>query len=117
MRARALRGPIPEIRWVAHEEKREFVLMLAAPCPLLGTDVDGQALCTIHSIRPYNCRRFGCLRPDPRTEVYEICDDGRWGCKNLIDRVKSSRVARRTIELIQRRAQKWALKHGWDQNS
>lgn len=79
-----------------------FVAMKAGPCPLY---IFGG--CTIYPYRPYNCRRFVCLRPDPKSEPFEPSG------ANMMDRVKTSRPARRLAEKFQRKAQRWAVKHGW----
>jgi Fe-S-cluster containining protein len=79
-----------------------FVALKAAPCPLYW-----KGECTVYAVRPYNCRRFACLRPDPKAEPFE--PDGG----NLLKRVQQSRVALRMAKRIQNRAQVWALKMGW----
>jgi Fe-S-cluster containining protein len=79
-----------------------FVALKAKPCPLYVFKT-----CLVYEHRPYNCRRFACMRPDPKTEPFEA-DGG-----NLMARVKTSRVARRMAQTFQRRAQRWAVKHGW----
>lgn len=96
-------------RFVAAPES--FVQLQARPCPLLATDAEGKAVCTVYDVRPYSCRRFGCYRPDPATEPYEEGPDGE--CRNLVDRVYQSRAVRRAYALVQRRAQRWALRMGW----
>jgi Fe-S-cluster containining protein len=88
-----------------------FVALRARPCPLLETDAAGHAVCTVYDVRPYSCRRFGCYRPDPAREPYEEGPDGE--CRNLVDRVMQSRDVRRAYALQQRKAQRWALRHGW----
>lgn len=88
-----------------------FVALQARPCPLLETDAAGRAVCTVYDVRPYSCRRFGCYRPDPAREPYEEGPDGE--CVNLVDRVMQSRDVRRAYALQQRKAQRWALRHGW----
>lgn len=106
-----------------HEVDNKFIAWQAAPCPLLGKDNKGRDTCTIHEIRPYNCRRFGCLRPDPKVEPFEsaplspFLKYGNVGCVNLRERLLQSRVARRAYELIQRKAQRWAMNHGWSENA
>ncbi len=80
-----------------------FVALQAAPCPLY--DASAKA-CSVYPVRPYNCRRFVCLRPDVTAEPFEA--DG----SNMIDRVTSSRIARRIAEKFQRKAQRWA-RHAW----
>ncbi len=57
------------------------------------------------------------MRPDPKTEPFEPEDfdpgKGMYGSKNLSDRLVGSRVVRRLYSRIQRKAQRWALAHGW----
>jgi Fe-S-cluster containining protein len=79
-----------------------FVALKAGPCPLYAFKS-----CLVYAYRPYACRRFACMRPNVRTEPFEVSG------ANLMDRVKTSRVARRMAERIQRKAQVWADKHGW----
>lgn len=87
--------------------------MRALPCPLL----DASGGCSIYDIRPYNCRRFGCFRPDPKTEPFEedpnASSDGILSCLNFSERFAASRIVRRAAVALQRKAQKWALAHGW----
>lgn len=79
-----------------------FVALKAGPCPLYAFKS-----CLVYAYRPYNCRRFACMRPDPKSEPFEVSG------ANLMDRVKTSRVARRLASEIQRKAKRWADKHGW----
>lgn len=102
------------IRWQGHQNP-QFVILEAGPCPFLRNGNE----CAVHPIRPFNCRRFGCLRPDPPSEPLQMAPltpyvkYGEIGCSNLRDRLVHSRVARRIYELLQRKGQRWALKHGW----
>lgn len=84
-----------------------FISLKAGPCPLYDKNT-----CLVYDVRPYNCRRFACMRPDPATEPWAFTPTG--DCANLWDRIRTSRVARRLGTLIQRRAQKWAAANGWD---
>lgn len=93
-----------ETSWRDIDEK--FVALKAQPCPLYAFKG-----CVVYAVRPYSCRRFACMRPNPKKEPFE--QGGPLGCMNLSDRVSTSRVALRLAKLIQRRAQKWALRHGW----
>lgn len=88
-------------------EDPRFVALKAAPCPLFVFHT-----CLVYEHRPYNCRRFACMRPDPKAEPWAFTPEG--DCANLWDRLRVSRVARRLGTLIQRKAQKWARRHGWD---
>lgn len=87
-------------------ESPGFVALKAQPCPLF---VFGG--CLVYHSRPYNCRRFACMRPEPKTEKLELT--GALGCVNLEARVRHSRVARRLYARIQNKAQAWAMRHGW----
>lgn len=95
-----------------------FVELTAGPCPFL----EGKADCSVHPVRPYVCRRFGCLRPDVIAEplvmapLSSFVKYGTIGCSNLRERLLQSRVARRTYALLQRRGMQWALSHGWKQD-
>lgn len=79
-----------------------FVAMKAGPCPLYAFRT-----CLVYEHRPYNCRRFGCMRPDVKAEPFEVSG------ANITERVNVSRVARRMMQRIQNRAQVWADAHGW----
>lgn len=79
-----------------------FVALKAQPCPLFVFNS-----CLVYAVRPYQCRRFACMRPNVKTEPFEA-DGG-----NLMKRVAQSRVALRLARKIQRKAQRWALQHGW----
>src|ERR1700680_2650030 len=75
----------------------KFVALRAAPCPLYAFKK-----CLVYAVRPYNCRRFICMRPDVKAERFDA--DG----SSMMDRVKTSRVARRLAQVHQRRAMGWA---------
>lgn len=94
------------LTWEAHPDSA-FVYLKAQPCPLLSPD----NLCSVHPIRPYNCRRFICGRVDVHSEPYE--QGGPNGCYNLSDRLAQSERFRHHAETTQRKAQPWALEHGW----
>lgn len=109
--------PDLSLTFYRHLDNR-FVYLRGQPCPLLAWD--GQlAVCTVWPVRPYNCRRFGCFRPDPHTEPYEPeplnLPKLRLGCANLSDRLKH-RSVRRAYAQMQRKAARWAFKHGWQQD-
>lgn len=83
-----------------------LVRLMASPCPLY----DGG--CTVYAVRPYNCRRFSCSRPDPKTEPFE--SGGPMGCYNLSERVDESLRFMNWYRGYQRRAQReWGDSHGW----
>lgn len=81
-------------------EQAGMVAMKAQPCPLYVFQ-----RCLVYEHRPYNCRRFACMRPDVQAEP--------WDGQNMEARVKVSRLARRLAEKIQRKAQRWARSQGW----
>jgi Fe-S-cluster containining protein len=83
----------------------KFVALKAGPCPLYAFKQ-----CLVYAVRPFNCRRFGCMRPDVKAEPFEA------NGANMMDRVKTSRIARRLAEHLQLKSQQWARKHGWATN-
>lgn len=68
--------------------------------------------CVVYSVRPYNCRRFMCGRPDPTQESFE--EGGPMGCYNTSDRLNTSLRWMEFYKGNERRAQnEWAKEHGW----
>lgn len=85
-----------------------FYMLVTHPCPFL-TD---QSLCAIHTLRPFNCRRFSCGRIDTTTEAYE--QGGPMGCYNVSDRIATSLRFQEWYAAQERHAQRdWARTHGW----
>ena len=72
-------------------------------CPLF-TRMEGQGTCTVHEVRPYNCRRWGCYRTD-----YTQPPDMR----PIPVHALSNRDLRRQYARAQAKAQVWADAHGW----
>ncbi len=97
-------------QWRDIDEK--FVALKAHPCPFYVFKT-----CLVYEVRPFNCRRFGCMRPDPKAEPFEPepvdLRTAPTGCKNANDRLWTSREMRRLAIRMQRKAQRWALRHGW----
>lgn len=91
-------------------ESPKFIRLVAHPCPLL----DGN-LCSVHPVRPYNCRRWGCFRPDVAVEALEP-DHSFLGCANARERFMQDHGVRRQLKQMQRKAQKWARRHGWTED-
>ena len=85
-----------------------FVTLQGPPCPLLNADNS----CSVYPMRPYQCRRWGCFRPDPKTEPLEV-DFGFLGAKNTRERYEQSRGVRKQMKAMQTKGQKWARSHGW----
>ena len=83
-------------------EQPGFVAMKAGPCPLYAFGG-----CLAYAARPYNCRRYVCLRADVQTEAFDSTG------QTVRVRVRRSRAMRRIAERTQRKAQRWALNHGW----
>lgn len=81
----------------------KFVALQQQPCPLF---VFGG--CLVYSVRPYNCRRFLCMRPDIKAEPFEASG------ANMTARTETNRAAWRMAKTNQRRARRWADKHGWN---
>ena len=118
--AELARGARPDLSLTFHEHlDKRFVYLEGKPCPLLAGR-PGEAVCTVWNVRPYNCRRFGCFRPDVVAEPFELervdLPRLRLGCANLSDRLLASRGVRRAYALMQRKSQRWALAHGWTQD-
>jgi len=84
-----------------------FVALHAQPCPLLNAD----GACTVYAHRPYNCRRFICLR-EPNEPWITAPPDG---CVNLDRRITGtgSHQAMAFYRSQERRHQPWAIAHGW----
>lgn len=81
------RGRAVNASWLP-DDKPGFWRLLALPCPFYA---EGEG-CTVYNVRPYNCRRFASLKG------YE----------------GSERDGHRVKVLYQRRAQRWADRHGWE---
>jgi Fe-S-cluster containining protein len=98
--------------WRDLDPEGKMVALRAHPCPFFIFHE-----CLVYEVRPYNCRRFACLRPNPKTEPLELVDNDEarnpTGCENADARFITSRVARRVLVRIQRKAQVWARQHGW----
>lgn len=80
-----------------------FVRLQAGPCPLLRMD-GAVATCTVHAVRPYNCRRWGCFRDNCREPV---------DMSPVPVHVLTDKNLRSQYKKLQMRAQPWALRHGW----
>lgn len=110
-------GQLSRLKFV-DDRQPGFVALVGTPCPM-HDDADGQSKCMVYPARPFNCRRFGCMRPDPASEPLEVAPlapvlhYGNVGCVNLRERLLYSRAARRCYELLYRKARRWAEKHGW----
>jgi hypothetical protein len=117
----ALQAARPEVSVTADpiEGRTDLVRMrmkATGGCPYLARALDGTASCTVHAVRPYQCRRFMCGRPDPSTEPFEV--SGPMGCRNLSDRIESSYQFAAFYRTNQRHAQRdWAEPMGWQKRS
>ena len=75
-------------------------MLEAGPCPFV-TDAN---TCAVYDVRPFNCRRFGCMRADVgavafgSSEMTALAD---------VPEIRAEMVA------IQAEAQPWALAHSW----
>ncbi len=73
-------------------------------CPLLSDAGD----CTVHAVRPYKCRVWGCFRPTTDEPfAMAVRPDG------APMRLFISKPVARQAARMQRAAQPWALAHGW----
>lgn len=105
----------PSLSWLPHVDSR-FIRLSAGPCPLLGRDADGKALCSVYDARPYRCRAWGCFRPSPEVEPFEA-EPNIVGCANLRERLAQSNQVRREFKRLVDRAREWGLSHGWGSSS
>ena len=85
------------LTWTERPE-HGFVTLIAAPCPFYKNG------CAIYESRPYNCRRGGCFRWFPRTEAF---------ANDPMPRINADRDLKRSYAQQQRKAQRWAVAHGW----
>lgn len=88
-----------------YNDHPRFTNMVTGPCPFVTDD----NRCNVYDVRPHNCRRFGCARPDVAVEKFE---DSPAGCLNLVERLPE---AAPIIEAMQAEARPWALAHQWDE--
>lgn len=101
--------PTAPLLWAPHADPRFIQLLAPGGCPLLRMD-GTQAVCTVHAVRPYNCRTFMC----GRVSLDEKFDaSGPMGCRNLSDRLEQSLDAQCAYDASIRRARVWGLAHGW----
>ena len=109
----ALTAARPDVAMVVrphHADQRFLVWETPTGCPMLARELDGTPTCTVYDVRPYQCRRFMCLREEG--EPFRA--GGPMGCRNLSDRLETNRHALAFYGSHQRRAQKsWADAHGW----
>lgn len=98
--------PDVSLSWTPSPDPR-FVGLVGSPCPLLGPD----NLCRAYDSRPFNCRRFACMRAPGDSLVR----GGVTGCLNA-DRRLSERSVRRFLTVYQRPAVRWARRHGWTED-
>lgn len=101
----ALKLRAPEgikLQFRPHPDGGNFLIMKAGPCPFFAFNT-----CTVYEHRPYNCRRFGCMRPNVEEE--EFYPDG----SNMDIRVDNDKDAAKLARWMQKRAQPWAAAHGW----
>lgn len=84
-----------------HNPGVNFTELVASPCPFVTDDNK----CNVYEHRPYNCRRFGCMRPDNAVEPF---DEKMFGL-----RLQVLPWARDIYAKMQAAAQPWALAHGW----
>ena len=87
------------LQW-RYDARPTMTRLVTGPCPFVTPD----NRCAAYDVRPFNCRRFGCMRPDGSAESF---DD-----REALARVKSEDGLIQ-LRRIQSEAQPWALDHGW----
>jgi Fe-S-cluster containining protein len=99
-------APEVVLTWAAHDDTRFIRLLTPQGCPLL-TKPNGLPTCSVHAVRPMNCRRYGCFRMDvvhepvPRNEA-----------ETLINILRSRDFKRQAVQM-ERKAQRWGATRGW----
>lgn len=101
LEAAARRGLASRPLQFRHHAESTMTDMVAKPCPFVTAD----NRCNAYEVRPYNCRRFACLRPDVAAEPFDE--------RMLPMRLQALPLAREMYATIQRDAQPWARDHGW----
>lgn len=101
--------PKNALQWRAADHPA-FVKLVARPCPLYDADAQG---CTVYDVRPFNCRRFGCMRSDVATEPFPA-----GGVPVILERAKAKGVDHladtlRGLDALHQADAAWALAHGW----
>lgn len=103
---RAVPSPARATTWAPHADARFTRLLTPQGCPYLG-HVDGQPTCTVHAVRPTNCRRYGCFRMDVTREPVPSNE-----AETLLNILKSRDFQRQAVQM-ERKAQRWGVSHGW----
>ncbi len=91
------------LQW-RYNERSNMTDLVAAPCPFL----DAENRCAVHDVRPYNCRRWGCLRSDVKAQKFVDEDTAA-----ILRRMPGGLP---TLQRMQTDAQPWALAHGWKES-
>ncbi len=91
------------------EHRDGFKALKTGPCPLLNDD----GSCSVYEVRPYNCRRFVCLRAADEPWIRGPLGE----CVNLDRWLNISPQAATFYASHQRHAQVWAKAHGWSDTS
>ncbi len=105
IQARRPDAPLP----TPHKDAR-FVEYVGT-CPLLTE----KKQCSVYDVRPMNCRRFGCFRPNVNVEplTYDRGGVGVLSCVNARVRFYENKEVRKQALRMEKKAQKWGSKHGW----
>lgn len=88
------------LTFAAHRDPRFARLLAPHGCPLLSG-----SMCSIYQDRPVNCRRYGCGRKDV---TYERVNPSQ----AIPARFYTDRPFRRQMQLMERKAVQWGVKHG-----
>lgn len=87
------------LQW-RYNAKPNMTNLVAGPCPF----VTPENRCGVYDVRPFQCRRYGCMRAD-LSEPFRGEDTG-----TILDRMPEAFNA---LSKLQSDGQVWALAHGW----
>lgn len=79
--------------------------LVTGPCPF----VTPENRCSVYDVRPFSCRRFGCLRADTKAEKFLDEDTAA-----ILRRMPE---ALPVLQKLQKDGQVWAKNHGWREDT
>jgi Fe-S-cluster containining protein len=106
--AAATHLPRRALQWRAGD-RPSLTMLVTRPCPLYDAEKKG---CTVYDVRPFNCRRFGCMRDDVTRETFT--DQSSVILFRRRPDEQAIAATLRGLERLEADARPWALAHGWN---